>query len=260
MTGKKEPLREIESLLASADAESVGRGLRLLREALGEASSEKAPLLEVLTSLFYVDPLERPDLAPLLEEAIEALAGCGAWAIPLLVEKLDAGDLKAQLAAAYALGRMGAEAVEPLLSEYRRSPEPARRAFVLYALGKVKSPAVLEAAPLLTEACASPDRELRDTATRAVGKLVESISPAALPDGVRRSFLGCLRRNLADASPAIRAKAVRSLGKLARFGYLEEGEREDLRRVCERILGLEVEDWDRAYIVRREAEEALRSL
>ncbi|HPS77220.1 MAG TPA: hypothetical protein PLS53_03595 [Thermoanaerobaculaceae bacterium] len=253
----------IRKLLASARLVDVRRGLVLVeREIARVGSAEARELFEVVSSLFYLDPLEQPSLAPIVDEAITLVVGFGHWVIPALVEKLDAGDFKAQFAVATALGRIGADAIEPLLGAYARAEaDEERRVFILYALGKIKSPKVVAALPVVLSAAASPHAEARDTATRALGKLAESIEPAAVADEVRRAVISRLRENLADASSAIRAKAVRSLGKLAKFGHMTAGERAELRTLCERLLGTdEAYEWDRAYVVRREAEEALHYL
>lgn len=252
----------IRKLLASSRIEDVRRGLELVeREIARVGSAEARELFEVVSSLFYLDPLEQPSLAPIVDEAITLVVGFGHWVIPALVEKLDAGDFKAQFAVATALGRIGADAIEPLLGAYARSGDEERRVFILYALGKIKSPKVVAAVPVVLSAASSPHTEARDTATRALGKLAESIEPADLGDEQRRAVVARLRESLADASSAIRAKAVRSLGKLAKFGHMTAEERGELRTICERLLGTdEAYDWDRAYVVRREAEEALHNL
>jgi len=249
----------IEALLASTRPEELRQGLELAKKEIAKVgSSEARALFEMVTATFYIDPLDRPDLAPILNEAISLVVGFGKWVIPVLVEKLDAGDLKAQMAIAQALGRIGADAIEPLMAEYQSSGDPARRAFVLYALGKIKSPKIVQAAPLALEAAGSSDIELRDTATRVVGKLAESIPPSHLPEEMRLRFIEMLQKNLADPNPGIRAKAVRSLGKLAKYGHLTAPEREQLRATCHLILGKDENyEWDRAYIVRKQAEEAL---
>jgi hypothetical protein len=55
-----------------------------------------------------------------------------------------------------------------------------------------------------------------------------------------------LFRALSDPQPAVRAKAVRSLGKLARFGYLDAAQQERVRVAVLRILGRdEAHEWDR---------------
>jgi HEAT repeat protein len=154
---------------------------------------------------------------------------------------------------------MGADAIEPLMAKYQEaSTGPACRSFVLYAMGKIKSPQIVRAAPLALEAAQSTDLELRDTATRAIGKLAESIPPADLPEELKQGFVETLQANLADPNPGIRSKAVRSLGKLAKYGHLDQEELDKLKSVCELILGVDGSfDWDRAYVVRKEAKEAL---
>lgn len=252
--------RTIEALLASTKPEELRRGLELVKQEISRIGSDEAkPLFEMVSTIFYIDPLDRPDLVPVLDEAISLVVGFGEWIIPALVQKLDAGDLKAQIASAHALGRIGADAIAPLMAEYLASSDPARCAFVLYALGKINSPKVAQAAHLALEAAQSPDRELRDTATRVIGKFAEFIPASHLPEEMRRSFVEKLQNNLADENPGIRAKAVRSLGKLAKHGHLTAVEREKLKVTFRLILGKDEHfEWDRAYVVRKEAEEALK--
>jgi len=252
----------IERLLASANPEEIRQGLKLIKDEISRiGTTEARPLFEMVSTIFYIDPLDRPDLVPVLDEAISLVVGLGKWIIPVLVEQLDAGDLKAQMAVAQALGRIGDEAVEPLMAAYESSADSARRSFVLYALGKIRSPKVAQAAKLALEAVQSSDLELRDTAVRTIGKFAESVPPSHLSEEVRRGFIKGLQSNLADPSHGIRAKAVRSLGKLAKCGHLTAEEQQKFRATCLLILGKDENfDWDRAYIVRKEAEEALNYL
>jgi HEAT repeat protein len=253
------PYHQIETLLASSNPEKIHQGLELVRKEIARIGSKRArPLFEMVAFLFNFDILDRPDLAPILNEAVSLVVGFGDWVIPELLRKLDAGDLKVQLTIGHALGRIGADAIQPLIAEYESTPDPARRVFVLYALGKIKSPLVMDAVPLALEAVVSPDLELRDTATRALGKFAESIPSLQVSDALRQEFIEKLQRNLADPSAGIRAKAIRSLGKLAKYGHLTLPEREALKEICQRLLGTDERfEWDHAYIVRREADETI---
>lgn len=254
------PYQQIETLLSSADAEKIHEGLELVRKEIARIGSKEArPLFEIVAMLFHFDMLDRPDLVPTLNEAVSLVVGFGDWVIPELLQELDDGDLKAQLTIGHALGRIGADAIQPLIAEYNATSNPDRRVFVLYALGKIKSPRVMEAMPLALEAVNSDDLELRDTATRAIGKFVE-FTPS-LPDPLRQEIFQKLQRNLADSSPVIRAKAVRSLGKLAKFGHLAPEERESFKAILQRLMGIDEHyEWDYAFIVRREAEEAYQHI
>jgi HEAT repeat protein len=252
--------QEIQMLMASTTPEELHQGLLQVKQEISRVGSEEArPLFEMVSAIFYIDPLDHPELVPIINEAVSLVVGFGEWVIPVLIENLDAGDLKAQLAIGHALGRIGADAIEPLVAEYEATTDPALRMFLLYALGKIKSPKIIQIAPLALEAARSPDLELRDTATRAIGKFIESIPPSELSEEQLAAFIEMLRVNLADTSPSVRAKAVRSLGKLAKFGFLNAEQRAELKALCELVLGIDGNfDWDRAYIVRKEAQEALK--
>ena len=250
----------IQALLASTEPDDLRQGLELIRSEIALiGSSEARSLFEMVTAIFYIDPLDRPDLMPVLDEAISLVVGFGEWVIPVLIDTLDAGDIKAQMAVAQALGRIGADSIKPLMAEYESTTDPDRQIFVQYALGKVKSPAIVQAAPLVVEAVQSTNLELRDTATRTIGKFAEVIPPTELPPQLRQDCVDSLRANLADPNPGIRAKAVRSLGKLAHYGHLTASECEELTKTFHLILGTDENfEWDRAYIVRKEAKEALQ--
>ncbi len=249
----------IKALLASTRPEEMREGLRLVEEKIAKVgSSEAKQLFEMVSTLFYIDILDHPELVPILDEAISLVVGFGSWVIPILVDNLDAGDIRAQWAVAHVLGRIGADAIDPMIAEYESSADPTRRAFILYALGKVKSPRIIKAVALAIEAAQASSLELRDTATRSLGKFVESIPPDQLSRELKRQFIECLRGNLSDPNASIRAKAIRSLGKMAQYGHLADVEREQLKAVCQHVLGTDDEgDWDRAYVVRKEAMEAM---
>lgn len=223
------------------------------------ASGPQDACIEVLISFFHIDPLDQPDLVPLLDEAVDVVASIGEPIIPRLLEIFDGADLKAQLATGHALGRIGKPAIRHLLADYAEAQTDTRRALVLYALGKVQAPEIVQAVPLALAAASSPDLELRDTAVRAFGKFAESIPPGGLAPAVVDTIVNVLLEHAADPMPHVRAKAVRSLGKLARFGHLRPALRATLRQMCEQIIGKE-QTWDNAYIVRHEAHEALQYL
>ena len=255
----KESFQTIKRLLASNQPEDLSQGLRLAEREISQSSAAEArSLFEMVTPLFYIDTLDHLELVPILNEAINFIARFGSWVIPILVDNLDEGDIKAQWAIANVLGRMGEDAIQALMKEYASADNPTLRAFILYALGKIKSPQIVQAASVGLEAAQAENLELRDTATRALGKFIESIPVADLTAELKKEFIQCLRRNLSDPNASVRSKAIRSLGKMARYGHLTESEGNQLRAVCHRIMGTdESNEWDRAYVVRKEAEEAL---
>jgi HEAT repeat protein len=254
-------MRAVTKLLSSTNPEEVSIGLDKVRARLPRASDdEKQRYVEMISALFYIDTLDHPEYLAVVEEAVSLVASVGRPAIPILIQQLEGGDVKSQMAVGQALGLMGADAIPPLLEQYHQTcPEPGCRAFVLYALGKVKSPKIIDALPTALEAAAADELELRDSATRALGKFAEAIPADRFGAEAVEAVVERLRANLADSSPAIRAKAVRSLGKLMRHGHLTIEQCQQLALTLKRILGEDEHyEWDRAYVVRKEASEALR--
>ena len=252
--------RTIRTLLASTRFEDLRKGLELAElEIVKIGSSEAKPIFEMVSPLFYIDALDHPELVPILDEAVNLAARLGAPIIPILMQGLNAGDLKAQWAIANVLGRIGADAIQPMMMAYASATDPTFRAFILYAMGKIKSPKVIQAAALAIEAAQSPNLELRDTATRTLGKLAESIPSGQLSEELKRLFVERLRDNLSDSNASIRSKAIRSFGKLAKHKHLTPAEASQVRAACQHILGTDADgEWDRGFIVRKEAEEALK--
>jgi hypothetical protein len=257
----EDPTQAIGRLLSSTDPEEVAVGLEKVWGRVRSApAEEKRRYVEMISALFYIDPLDHPEYLPVLEDAISLIGSIGEVAIPTLMEELEGGDVKAQMAIGLALGHMGATAIPALLEQYHQiCPESGCRAFVLYALGKIKSPYIVDALPTAIEAAGAENQEVRDSATRALGKFAESIPAGSLHPDVAAAIVERVRTNLADNSPAIRAKAVRTMGKLARYGHLSSEQCGELSVTLHRILGEDEHyEWDRAYVVRKEAREALQ--
>ena len=155
---QEDTYRRIAELLESHDPEDLRHGLSLARAESAAGDEETARgLCELIVPLFYIDTLDHPEHMPVVEEAIMVTADMGEAVIPVLIQTLESGDVKAQMALAQALGWMGAKAVDPLITEYGETcPDPACRAFLLFALGKIRSPEVIKAFPLALEAARSP--------------------------------------------------------------------------------------------------------
>lgn len=252
----------IRLLLKSTNPDEVQEGLRLAEIEISKmGTGEARSLFEMISALFYIDTLDHPELAAILDKAINLTSRFGPWIIPILINNLDEGDIKAQWAAAHVLGRIGENAIRPLMEEYASKNSPSLRPFILYAMGKIKSPNIVQVVPMAIDAARSTNLELRDTACRAIGKIMESVPPGALSEELRHSVLDCLYDSLSVANPSVRSKAIRSLGKMARYGHLIESEYERLKTVCHRIAGDDGNhDWDNAFVVRKEAEEALANM
>jgi HEAT repeat protein len=239
----------------------IGEGLEYLRARMGSLpEAEFRGAVEELCSLFYVDTADRPDLQPLLDQAVAVLAAQGPRVVSQVLELMKGSDIKSHLYLARTLAYLG-QAALPALRRVIATEDPYSRSFALFAVGKVHDPAAREALPEVIGSLMHPDKEVRDSAARTLGKIAEAVPATQLGEDRRSEIFEVLFRTLSDVQPAVRAKAVRSLGKLVRAAYLSPAQEERVHRAVLRILGRdEAHEWDRAFIVRREAEEALRQL
>ena len=144
MAGEK--YEKIKNLLNSLVSEEIHQGLVMIREELPDISEEDArSLFEMVSVLFYIDLLDHPEHAYVLDEAVNLVRDFGEFVVPILLTNLDAGDMKAQLTIGHAFGRIGEPALGPLLESYKCEESEECRIFLVYALGKIRSPKVLEA-------------------------------------------------------------------------------------------------------------------
>jgi HEAT repeat protein len=255
----------LDQLLAPLQGSDVAKvteavwmiGMRL--PVLGAADVRRA--VEGLCDLFYIDLSDRPEFGPALEAAEKALVALGEPVIPTLIHLMEGSDIKCHLHLATVMGRIGLPALASLRRLVATAEDPYSRSFALYAIGRIRSPEIHEALPEAVGALMHPDKEVRDSAARTLGKIVEAVDPARLTERRRSEIYEALCRALSDPQAAVRAKAVRSLGKMAGRSYLAAEQVGDLRLKLQALLERgEETDWDHAYIVRRQAQEALTLL
>lgn len=250
--------------LLSADPKVISEGIKEIAVELKNKpdQEELSIIFDALTSLFYLDTFDRPDLRQVREQAQAVVVSMGTDAIPLIMERQKHTDFKAELVFAQTCGLMGEKVIQPLEDYYYKHDESFARAFILYAFGKIRSSKIVNVLPTIIQSVKSPSRELEDTAVRALGKVCESINPKDVDDTTRDDMFNALAQKLTHPNDVIRSKAVRSLGKMVRYGITDELQNDHLRAKTREILGLEEEDqaWDYAYLVRREAQEVLNYL
>jgi HEAT repeat protein len=248
--------------LAGSDSATVDGALRRLGGKLGRLEGgDYRRAVELVCSLFYIDTGDRPDLEEALDHATKFLAAEGARVVPHLLRQMEGSDIKSHTYLARTLGRIGPEAIPSLRHLLATAEDPYSRAFALYALGKMICPEVARALPEVLGGIMHPDKEVRDSAARTLGKIAATVPPRRLTPRRRRDMFEALLRSLGDYQPAVRAKAMRSLGKMAAAGLMNRGQKKMFAAAARNALGESQEySWDNAYIVRREAREALERL
>ncbi|MBC8346095.1 MAG: HEAT repeat domain-containing protein [Candidatus Marinimicrobia bacterium] len=246
--------------LSSANSSIIMEGLdEIGKEVSNGVPEENLPIMfDAVTSLFYIDAFDRPDLSTAIKKAMETVAKMGAAAIPLVLEKVIDSDIKAELNFGRACGLMDESAIQPLMDVLSSKDSSDKIAFALYALGKIQSPKIVAVLPLILEKVNSPQKECEDTAVRALGKICENMNPHDVNADFRESMFKALVSKLSHGNDVIRSKAIRNLGKLIRYGFANEIQKTEILSKVKRVMGLdENRQVDPAYLVRREAQEVL---
>jgi hypothetical protein len=255
-------VKEALALLGSESREKIQRGMGILRHCLTDLEEDDFRMAaEALCTLFYIDHFDVPDLVATVDDAVELLASQGGRVVPLILEFMRGSDLKSHFHLAQTLGKIGEASIPRLRRFLAAESDPYSRVFAQYALGKIRHAAVDAALPEVVGALTDPDKEVRDSAARTLGKIAEVVPAQRLTEARRGEMYEALFHALADVYPGVRAKAIRSLGKLARFGYVAEEQRQKILAAAKVILGEgDRYEWDHAYIVRFEAQKTRKYL
>jgi len=245
--------------LRSHDAHTILEALIELNRSIPEFNSDtRKELASAVSSLFYIDTVDMPEFTTVVGMAVKVVAGMGPELIPYHLQEMQGTDFKALLCYARVLVALGTDSISPILEACEGSEEDHLLVGAIYALSKIRDESVLKGFPLIVGLCENPAKEVRDTAVRALGKLVQYLPPSCFSPDQRNKAFEALMGATQDSSPGIRAKGVRGLGKMRGQGLLGPETREKALERIRQVLGKhETYSWDTAYIVRREAEEAL---
>lgn len=249
--------------LRSESPEEILKFLEEVQARLKELEeAEKMEKLESIFSLFYLDLFDKPQFEKVVLKAMDILKEIGKdeKCLKWLCSQLSETDLKASLNLARLLGSIGEKAIPHLMEVYKSSENPYARIMAIHSLGKIKEKAVLDHLYLIKETLSSEDDELRDTGTRTLGKFFENFKVEDFKFEEIQELFEELIKLLADPKAPVRAKAFRTLGKMAKNNFLNQEQKEKIKELCLKALGKTNFQWDNAYIVRVEAEETLQIL
>ena len=109
--------------------------------------------------------------------------------------------------------------------------------------------------PQILVAVKSANFQVRAIGLYTIGKLALRLRPSAFKPDLRLSMFDAVFERLGDTKPLVRKNASRALGKMQKQKLLTETQREKTLIAFKAILGKDDQhSWDRAFIVRHEAE------
>jgi HEAT repeat protein len=251
-------LKSLYDAIITSDAAAIRKAVAMIGSRVEDLELRQIPeAVEVMVSLFYIDLGDKPEFVQAVEDTVSVIASIGEPAVPTLMWLLGETDFKANLVIARTLGRIGPPAYGPLKDLFYHPPAPWHRSLAMFALAKMHEAALMEIFPDTVNALDDSDREIRDTAARTVGRIIDSFRPGQIPQDLIDHAYERLLIRLRDPSAVVRAKAVRSIGKIAKNRYLEGERMESALETIRDLLGQGEAEPDPFYLVRKEAEEAL---
>jgi len=254
-------LKDVLKRLETNDPEAIEQSLNEVETLLPTAGDQElADLVGAVNAVFYCDTYEYPHLQPAVNHAVKTLSAAGERVIPHLLRLLGDSDYKVEFHYALIFGQIGAAAVAPLLQAYEAARDSTERSFIIYSLGKIKSPALKQATQLVLAELGSSSKEVRDSAARTMGKIVENVTATDVEPQLRSQICTRLIAALRDTHSGVRAKACRSLGKMAKREWLDKTEIDILSHEIAQLLGKDSQRWDDAFAVRKEAAEVEENL
>ncbi len=253
----------VHSIVKKMDPRSVESVTQALDEAklLEDLThDEKLCLAEALFEVFnHAHHTHSSSMPKVAVRAGKRIAKFGPELIPLLFRHLVETDSETAVYYGKALARNGREGLDylvPKLNEFRDREHDLIN--LIQALAYFKIPEASSTIPFVLSVAQHVNHQVTSVALYTTGRLAEKLPTSAFSDELRHFIFNSSFRFLSHAQGLVRKNAARTLGKMMRRGLLSE---EDEKKVYKAFLAITGRDdhhnWDRAFIVRREAEDFL---
>lgn len=253
----------INQLLHHLDTDSV----ESVSHALDEAGSftdlsldEKTELVRAFAEVFFHAHHTKSSSMPRLAVHVEVLlASFGPDIIPVLLEEMREVDSESAVFFGKTLARFGNIGLDQCLNKVVELNEQGEDPInILQALSFFRTPEAVQSVPQILEAAKSNRHHVTAMALYCAGRLVQKLKAQFFPTEIRKKLFDSSFAFLASSHGLVRKNAARTLGKMLRRGILFREQEDKLHKAFLSITGRdEHHNWDRAFIVRREAESFL---
>lgn len=238
--------------------ESALADISSLSELTGD---EKIELAKGISTIFYRDEAGDTSLFKLIKKAEDVMGSLGPEIADWLIGQFDEADAETAEHLAKALARIGADAVDKVISAFESNQDNSYILInLLTAIGSFRDPGVVKALPKTFEEAGSSDPQVKAAAIYALGRLSNRISLDDISDGDRAQMFEKCFSGLADTKALVRRHAVRAIGKMIKNSFLTDEQVKKADKAFRAILGTGEFEWDDAYIVRNEAQHFLNYL
>jgi len=257
MTGN---LKQIIEQMDTGSADSVEHTLEVIGGLEDLTPTQKLSLAKSLADVFlhahHTGSTRWPKLAVRTEKQIAAF---GPEMIPFLFNEIHEVDSESVAYFGKTFARNQIDALEYLLSKL---PDYVDRDHDLINLIQVLSyfriPEASKAIPAIANFVNHPNHQVSSMTLHSIGKLIQKLPASAFDESLKASTFDTAFRCLSCPQELVRKQAAHCLGQMLRKRLLSPEQEKRLHSSFLSITGKdEKHNWDRAFIVRREAEEFL---
>lgn len=253
----------VQQLIEGLDTHSplsVARTLDRVKNLDDLTTDEKISLTEAFFDIFaHAHHTNSTSMPKLAVRAGKRIAKFGPEMLPVLFSHLLTADSETANYYAKALARNGEPALKyllPKLTEYRDRDHEIIN--LIQALAYFKIPEAATTIPFVLSVAQHVNHQVTSMAVYTSGRLVQQLPASSFSEELRQFMFNSCFRFLSHAQGLVRKNAARTLGKMLRKGLLNEANEHKLYKAFLSITGRDDHhNWDRAFIVRREAEDFL---
>jgi len=250
----------ILQVFSSHTEESITQALHAAREIGDLTINEKMMIATVFSELFFhVHHSGSTTLPKLAVNTEKLLAKFGPDLIPFLFREVLDADTESAVYFGKSLARNGSTALDFLLEKLDENNWHDHDLInILQVFSLFKIPEVTKAIPIILKNAQHNNHQVIAMGLFTVGRLVQKLRPTLFSEELRSSTFDAVFRFLSHPQVLVRKNAARTLGKMLRKGLLSSENEQRLHKAFLAITGRdEHHNWDRAFIVRREAEDFL---
>ncbi len=253
----------VNNIIQSLDtrsAESVTQAINAAKVLDGLSTDEKLSLTKALSEVFFHVHHTTTSNMPRLAVNIEKLIGkFGPEMIPFLFTEILAADTETAVDFGKCLARNGVVGLDFILSKLDDYLDHDHDLInLIQVLSLFKIPEAAKAVPAILATTQHSNHQVTSMGLHSVGRLVQKLRPTYFSEEHRTKMFDAVFRFLANPQVLVRKNAARALGKMLRKGLLSKENEQKLYKTFLAIAGRdEHHNWDRAFIVRREAEDFL---
>lgn len=253
----------VNSIIQSLDlhnAESILSAVSAAKKIPDLTTEEKLTLTKVFSELFFhVHHTGSTSLPKVAVNVEKLIARFGPEMMPYLFDEILIADTESAVYFGKSIARNGVVALDFLLSKLEGHHENDHDLInILQTFSFFKIPDVTKAIPAMLSAAQRSNHQVTAMALYAIGRLILKLRAAWFTEELRLHMFDHIFRFLGHPQALVRKNAARSLGKMLRKGLLTLDNEKKLYRSFLAIAGRDEDhNWDRAFIVRREAEDFL---